>query len=47
MADIATKYDLRAALETQTRRMTMRLGAMLVASFGMMTAVIGMLLKFH
>ncbi|HEX3883600.1 MAG TPA: hypothetical protein VHW66_13145 [Stellaceae bacterium] len=43
MADLVTKDDL----EVQTLRITVLLGAMLLAGFGMMTAVIGLLLKFH
>lgn len=43
MADLVTKDDLNV----QTLRITVRLGAMLVAGFGIMTAVIGLLLRFH
>ena len=43
MADLVTKDDL----DVQTLRITVRLGAMLIAGFGIMTAVIGLLLKFH
>jgi hypothetical protein len=43
VADLVTKDDL----EVQTLRITVRLGAMLVVGFGIMTAVIGLLLKFH
>ncbi len=43
MADLVTKDDL----DVQTLRITVRLGAMLVAGFGIMTAIIGLLLKFH
>ena len=43
MADLVTKDDL----DVQTLRITVRLGAMLVAGFGIMTAVIGLLLRFH
>jgi hypothetical protein len=43
MADLVTKDDL----EVQTLRITVRLGAMLVAGFDIMTAVIGLLVKFH
>ena len=47
MADLATKQDLHSALETQTLRITVRLGAMLLAEFGMMTAAIGFLIRLH
>ncbi len=43
MADLVTKDDL----DVQTLRITVRLGAMLVAGFGIMTAIIGLLLRFH
>lgn len=43
MADLVTKDDL----DIQTLRITVCLGAMLIADFGIMIAVIGLLLKFH
>ena len=43
----ATKADLQSALETQALRITVRLGAMLVVGFGLMTAVIGLLIRVH
>ena len=43
MADLVTKDDL----DVQTLRITVRRGAMLVAGFGIMTAIIGLLLRFH
>ena len=43
MADLVTKDDL----EVQTLRITVRLGAMLVAGFGIMTAIIGMMIRLH
>ena len=47
MADIATKDDLNAALEMQALRLSVRLGLMLAAGLSLMTAVIGLLIKFH
>jgi F0F1-type ATP synthase assembly protein I len=54
MADLATRADLQAtksdlqnALETQALRITVRLGAMLVVGFGIMTAIIGFLIRLH
>lgn len=47
MADLATKEDLQTALDTQALRITVRVGAMLAAGFGMMTAVIGLLVRLH
>jgi len=47
MADIATKDDLNAALEMQALRLSVRLGLMLTAGLSLMTAVIGLLIKFH
>jgi hypothetical protein len=43
MADLATRDDF----EVQTLRITVRLGAIPTAGFGIMTAVIGMLLNFR
>ena len=43
MADLVTKDDL----DVQTLRITVRVGAVLVAGFGVMTAVIGLLLRLH
>jgi hypothetical protein len=43
MADLVTKEDL----ETQTLRMTVRIGGMLAAGFGLMTAVIGLVIRLH
>ncbi len=43
MADLVTKGDL----DVQTHRITVRLAAMLVAGFGIMSAIIGLLLRFH
>ena len=43
MADLVTKDDLHV----QTLRITLRVGAVIVAGFGVMTAVIGLLLRLH
>jgi hypothetical protein len=47
MADPATKEDLQTALDTQPLRIIVRLGAMLAAGFGLMTAVVGLLVRLH
>jgi hypothetical protein len=54
MADLATRADLQApktdlenALETQALRISVRLGAMLVVGFGVMTAIIGLLIRIR
>ena len=54
MADLVTKDDLdvfrreiEGKLDTQTLRITVRLGAMLAAGFGLMTAVIGFVVRLH
>lgn len=54
MADLVTRDDLDvlrreidAKFDTQTLRITVRLGAMLAVGFGMMTAVIGLLIRLH
>lgn len=47
MADLATKDDLANALETQTLRLSVRVGVMLAAGLSLMTALIGALIKLH
>jgi hypothetical protein len=47
MADLVTKDDLNAAFEMQALRLSVRLGLMLAAGLSLMTAVIGLLIKFH
>ena len=47
MADMATKDDLNTALEMQTLRLSVRLGLMLGAGLSLMTALIGVLIRFH
>ncbi len=40
MAELVTKTDLHAALETQTLRLTVRLGLMLVGAIAVLGAVL-------
>jgi hypothetical protein len=40
MAELVTKTDLAAAIETQTLRLTVRLGLMLAAGIGLLGAII-------
>lgn len=40
MIELVTKADLVAALETQTLRLTVRLGVMLAAAVALLSAVI-------
>lgn len=47
MEDLATKADLQQALDTQALRITVRIGAMLAAGFGIMTAIIGLVIRLH
>ncbi len=47
MADIATKDDLNTALEMLALRLSVRLGLMLAAGLSLMTALIGVLIRFH
>jgi hypothetical protein len=47
MADIATETDLEAALELLTLRLSVRFGLMLAAGLSLMTAPLGLLIKFH
>jgi hypothetical protein len=47
MDDLATKTDLQQALDTQSLRITVRVGAMLAGGFGIMTAIIGLLIRVH
>jgi hypothetical protein len=44
MADIATRDDL---LELQTLRLSVRFGLMLAAGLSLMTALLGLLIRFH
>ena len=54
MADLATKDDLSAAknelnsaIEMQSLRVSVRVGVMLAAGQSLMTALLGVLIKFH
>ncbi len=54
MADLATKDDLSAAknelnsaIEMQSLRVSVRVGVMLAAGLSLMTALLGVLIKFH
>ena len=54
MPDLATKTDLtamekrfQAAIDTQTLRLTVRMGIMLAAGISLMTAIFGALTRFH
>lgn len=40
MAELVTKQDLALALETQTLRLTVRLGAMLVVGIGALATIL-------
>jgi len=40
MAELVTKTDLNAALETQTLRLTVRLGLMLAAAIALLGAIL-------
>jgi len=40
MAELVTKQDLALALETQTLRLTVRLGTMLVVGFGALATIL-------
>ena len=40
MAELVTKQDLALALETQTLRLTVRLGAMLVVAIGALATIL-------
>ncbi|RJF70392.1 hypothetical protein [Rhodopseudomonas palustris] len=41
MAELVTKTDLNAAMETQTLRLTVRLGGIVAAGFGVLAAAVG------
>ncbi|MCP9626868.1 hypothetical protein NML43_07200 [Rhodopseudomonas palustris] len=50
MAELVTKTDLNAAMETQTLRLTVRLGGIVAAGFGVLAAAVGIaaaLLRAH
>jgi hypothetical protein len=43
----AMEQRFQALIETQTLRLTVRMGVMLPASLSLMTAVMGVMLRFH
>ena len=50
MVELVTKQDLQNAIDTQTLRLTVRLGGIVVAGVGVMAALIGtlaLLLRLH
>ena len=50
MIELATKQDMQAAIDTQTLRLTVRLGGIVAAGFGVVAAAIGTLalsLRLH
>jgi hypothetical protein len=50
MADLVTKQDLQAAIDTRTLRLTVRLGGIVAAGVGVLVAAIGalaVLLRLH
>ena len=46
MIELVTKQDLQAAIETLTLRLTVRLGGIVAAGFGVMGAAMGMFALF-
>jgi hypothetical protein len=46
MIELVTKQDLQAAIDTQTRRLTVRLGGIVADGFGVMGAAMGMFAFF-
>jgi acyl dehydratase len=46
MIELVTKQDLQAAIDTQTLRLTVRLGGIVAAGFGVMGAAMGMFALF-
>jgi hypothetical protein len=50
MSELVTKQDLQSAIETQTLRLTVRLGGIVAAGVGVLVAAIGILvplLRLH
>ena len=50
MIELVTKQDLQNAIDTQTLRLTVRLGGIVVAGFSALAAVMGtlaLLLRLH
>jgi hypothetical protein len=50
MSELVTKQDLQTAIETQTLRLTVRLGGIVAAGVGVLVAAIGILvplLRLH
>lgn len=43
MAELVTKTDLQAAIETQTLRLTVRLGGIVAGGIGVLAAAVGVL----
>jgi hypothetical protein len=46
MIELVTKQDLQSAIETQTLRLTVRLGGIVAAGVGVLAAVMGLLALF-
>jgi hypothetical protein len=47
MSELVTKQDLQTAIETQTLRLTVRLGGIVAAGVGVLIAAIGILVPLH
>ena len=47
VADFAANFATKADLTALEHRLILRIGSMLLAGFGLMTAVIGVLVRFH
>lgn len=46
MAELVTKTDLTAALETQTLRLTVRFGSLIFAAVAILLTAMGLLVRF-
>jgi hypothetical protein len=47
MTELVTKQDLQAAIETQTLRLTVRLGGIVAAGVAVAIGILGLLLRLH
>jgi hypothetical protein len=45
--DLTTNFVIKADLAALEQRLTLRIGGMLVVDFGLMTAIIGFLVRLH
>jgi hypothetical protein len=47
MTELVTKQDLQTAIDTQTLRLTVRLGGIVAAGVAVAIGILGLLLRLH